>query len=263
MRCLVVGLGRWGRFHCQKVIAHPRMKLVGVVDTNVTRMSCAAESFHVQGHTHPSLAAKSDCWIVATDKSSLATLTKLGLSEGVSLLIEKPGATSANELMPLMRTDSTQGVSVGYQLRQHPAVVNLRVGGHLFFERTEAGFESLWEMLLDCAVHDIDLACFVLKPPYRWIAVELVNDGLKATLQGCDERRAQFHWKIGDDRLRVVANDRARIDFTENHFDLLSLQLDAFVGAQTNNEGRRLAGLEDALRVMRLLEELKVAMGVF
>ena len=261
MRCLVVGLGRWGRFHCQKVIAHPKMTLVGVVDIDETRISSAAESFRVQGHLHPNLSAESDCWIVATDKTSLAPVCRLGLSQGVSLLIEKPGATSATELLSLVRADNTQRVSVGYQLRQHPAVANLSAGGHLFFERAEAGFDSLWEMLLDCAVHDIDLACFLLKPPYRWVTVQLGYDVLRATLQSSDERRAYFHWKIGDVRVRTVANHNVRVDFTENRFDLLSLQLDAFLGAQSDMDGRGLANLEDGLMVMNLLESLKAKVG--
>ena len=132
-----------------------------------------------------------------------------------------------------------------------------------FFERAEAGFDSLWEMLLDCAVHDIDLACFLLKPPYRWVTVQLGHDVLRATLQSSDKRRAYFHWKIGDERVRTVANHNVRVDFTENCFDLLSLQLDAFLGAQSDMDGRGLANLEDGLMVMNLLESLKAKVGRF
>ncbi len=126
-----------------------------------------------------------DLVIIATLHDSLAGLTRQTLEAGKHVLVEKPGARSADELEGLLSLQATMGkrVRVGYNHRFHPGLrlagVHVARGdlGPMLFVRARyghggrVGYEKEWRAdarlsgggeLIDQGVHLIDLARWYL-----------------------------------------------------------------------------------------------------
>ena len=143
---------------------------------------------------------EADIVIVATTNAWLTPAGQYALEHGKHVLVEKPGARSAQELKPfleLARKARTK-VKVGFNLRCHPAMLKARkiidsgILGELMFVRGRyghggrIGYDKEWRSdkaisgggeLLDQGVHLIDLARWYLgdfdsvagwAPTYYW-----------------------------------------------------------------------------------------------
>jgi predicted dehydrogenase len=128
--------------------------------------------------------------IIATTNDALAPLALAAVQRGKHVLVEKPGARMADELMPVVEAARRAGVvvKVGFNHRFHPAFMKAReiwdsgVCGPLMFIRARygqggrLGMEKEWRgqariagggEMLDQGVHLIDLA--------RWFAGDFVE----------------------------------------------------------------------------------------
>jgi predicted dehydrogenase len=122
-----------------------------------------------------------DAVIVATTNDALAPVTLAALEAGKHVIVEKPGARSAEELAPLLEAQRRSGtrVHVGFNHRYHPGLQKARqlldqgALGPLMFIRGRyghggrVGYDREWRAdpalsgggeLLDQGVHLIDLA---------------------------------------------------------------------------------------------------------
>ncbi len=148
---------------------------------------------------------KVDAVIVATFNASLAEISLAALRAGKHALIEKPVATTASEIDPLIREAENRKlcVRVGYNHRNHPAFQKAReifetgALGELMFIRARyghggrIGYEKEWRAnpklsgggeLIDQGVHLIDLS--------RWFLGDFVT---------VDGHLATYFWKMPAD----------------------------------------------------------------
>lgn len=131
------------------------------------------------------LDSDADTVVVAVTHDKLAAIGLKVLKAGKHLLLEKPGARNAAELVPLVHEAETRNlkVKVGYNHRYHPAMLKARelvdsgALGELMFIRGRyghggrVGYEKEWRFqpaisgggeLLDQGSHLIDLAGWFL-----------------------------------------------------------------------------------------------------
>jgi predicted dehydrogenase len=181
----VVGVGAFGRNHAR--IYHElaqqgeAVRLVGVVDPNVTRADAVASEFGCRGFgsinqlvtTHSEVQAAS---VAVPTVQHLKTAREL-MEAGVDVLVEKPLAPSlaeADELVGLAQSLNRIG-QVGHLERFNPAV---RVTAPLitqpmFFEVHRLSVftpRSLdVDVILDLMIHDLDIVLWLVKSPVKEI----------------------------------------------------------------------------------------------
>jgi predicted dehydrogenase len=138
-----------------------------------------------------------DVVVVATTNDALAAVALHAIKAGKHVLVEKPGARSAAELVPLVVAAAKHDVRVrvGFNHRYHPALLKAREivesgdAGELMFVRARyghggrIGYEKEWRAnpelsgggeLIDQGVHVIDLS--------RWFLGDFSEvDGFAAT----------------------------------------------------------------------------------
>jgi predicted dehydrogenase len=186
MQVAIVGCGLIGHKRAQALGEH---RLVAVADTNLDRARQLAAR-------HPGCTpsrewdevvrrADVDAVVVATTNDGLAAITQAAVEAGKHVLVEKPAARSAQELLPVLEAVRRAGVvvKVGFNKRFHPAFVKARdlidsgVLGPLLYLRGRyghggrVGYEKEWRAdpdiagggeLLDQGVHLIDLSRWFL-----------------------------------------------------------------------------------------------------
>lgn len=178
----IVGCGLIGTKRAQALAG---AKLVAVADHVVERahkLASAHTGVEVCDDWHTLIARPDlDIVIVATSNDALAAITLAAVEHGKHVLVEKPAARSAAELIPVQKAAEAHGVQVrvGFNHRYHPALLKaqelLHSGalGELMYVRGRyghggrPGYELEWRAdpkisgggeLLDQGVHLIDLA---------------------------------------------------------------------------------------------------------
>jgi predicted dehydrogenase len=190
----IVGCGVVGAKRARAVAADPGSRLVAVADVDRERAERLASE-------HPPCLA-ADHWdavlarddvnlvIVATTNDALAPVTAAAVARGKHVLVEKPAARSAAELLPVVAAakDAAVRVKVGFNHRFHPAIQKARelfdggAVGPLMYIRARyghggrLGYDREWRAdpevagggeLVDQGVHLIDLA--------RWFAGDFTH----------------------------------------------------------------------------------------
>jgi predicted dehydrogenase len=186
MRVAIIGCGLIGQ---KRARALGGCRLVAVADTNLARAGQLAALFPdcEASANWPAVVRRADvdAVVVATTNDALAPITLAAVREGKHVLVEKPAARNAAELLPVVEATRQAGVTVkvGFNHRFHPAFLKARAifdagefgpllyiraryghGGRLGYDRewrADPGIAGGGE-LLDQGVHLIDLA--------RWFA---------------------------------------------------------------------------------------------
>jgi predicted dehydrogenase len=114
VKIAVIGLGRFGRLHALTVAGLAEAELVGLVGRRQASLDqLAPELPGVPGWTTLERAlqeSKAEAWIVACTTAEHVPVTKMLLSAGKTVLLEKPVADNLGEarsLAPLVRPDSS------------------------------------------------------------------------------------------------------------------------------------------------------------
>ncbi len=176
LRVAVVGAGRLGGFHAQKLARMDGVALAGVVDpVAAARNRVAAECGTLPVADCRELPEPIDAAVIAAPTRLHHTLGLELLNSGVHLLIEKPLTPSTAEADELVDSARRAGVvlQVGHVERFNPAtsaaaahvrdpkyIEAVRASGFTF-RSTDIG------VVLDLMIHDLDLVLSLVRSPVR------------------------------------------------------------------------------------------------
>jgi len=166
LRIAVIGAGRLGGFHAQKLARMADVELTAVVDPIESRRRKLAAECRAQALAdHRPLVGQIDAAVVATPTRFHHAVALELLGRGVHLLVEKPLCTTAVQADELVRAAQHSGVilQVGHVERFNPAInavlpylpdpkyVEAVRCGPFTFRSTDVG------VVLDLMIHDLDL----------------------------------------------------------------------------------------------------------
>ncbi len=176
LRVAVIGAGRLGGFHAQKLAQLPEVELVGVADpVESQRSRVAAECRTAAFADYRELCGRIDAAVVAVPTRLHHALGKELLRRGIHVLMEKPltpTAAEADELVALARRQRLV-LQVGHVERFNPALAaaspHLRSPHYLeavrasgfTFRSTDVG------VVLDLMIHDLDVVLSLVRSELR------------------------------------------------------------------------------------------------
>ena len=258
MQVVVAGAGRWGQIHCEKVRASRWATLAGVVDPDRGNAQYAAGKYDVRAFPSLEECHDVDFLIIASPLNEVASLVEQACQRGVSFLAEKPVAVSSDAIKRLeqLRADANVVACVGYQLRFHPELKTFTVGGLLKIVREECSFESLWALICDGGVHDIDLGIRLAGGFSRLTEVVVRSSSVDVYADSLNGTQLHWQWRIGANLTRRVQSGTGEIDFTRASEDLVSHQ---WAGVRQRLRGfpSSVATLNDARSVSAVLDALR------
>jgi predicted dehydrogenase len=176
LRIAVVGAGRLGGFHAQKLARRDDVELVAVVDPLPASRNRVAAECHTEALAdYSNLLPQLDAAVIATPTVLHHRVAQDFLEAGVPLLVEKPlcaTRTEADELLAIARRRNVV-LQVGHVERFNPAfraaAPHLRSpkyieavrASNFTFRSTDVG------VVLDMMIHDIDLVLALVASPLR------------------------------------------------------------------------------------------------
>ncbi len=174
LRASVVGVGYLGRFHAQKYVVQPSVKLVGVVDVDSARAAEIAAECQTQASTdYRDLFGQVDCVSVAVPTQLHHAVARDFLTRGIDVLVEKPLSATAAEGRELVEIAAQHGriLQVGHLERFNPALRSL--SGILTAPRfiecqrvapfVERGADV--DVVRDLMIHDLDVILSLVRSP--------------------------------------------------------------------------------------------------
>ncbi len=172
----VIGAGRLGGFHAQKLARNDQFELIAVVDPIAeNRNRVAAECRTTARADYRDLLDVLDAAVIAAPTKLHHKLALEFLNRGIHLLVEKPICSSVSEADELVAAASRGNVvlQVGHVERFNPAftavvpyvpnpkyIEAVRASGFTF-RSTDVG------VVLDLMIHDIDLVLSLVRSPVR------------------------------------------------------------------------------------------------
>ncbi|WP_058301745.1 Gfo/Idh/MocA family protein [Gorillibacterium timonense] len=178
---VLIGCGSMGATHLDTLHAHPRVRLVGVVDLMAEKANRFADRYEAEswGTDYRCYLTRSDVDIViiATYPSSHLVLTRECLAAGKHVLCEKPMAGSLQEAAEMVRlgSSSRSKLLIGHILRHNTTYQFVRdlihsgaIGGPIVMRMSQiknpaATWNSHLALLhevspiVDCGVHYVDV----------------------------------------------------------------------------------------------------------
>lgn len=176
LRIAVVGAGRLGGFHAQKLAARKDVELLAVVDPATENCNRVAAECDAEGMAdYAGLFDRIDAAIIAAPTCLHYSIARRFLDAGIHLLVEKPLCVSrseADELVAVARRKYLV-LQVGHVERFNPAfraaadeiaapkyIEAVRTSGFTF-RSTDVG------VVLDVMIHDIDLVLSLVGGPLK------------------------------------------------------------------------------------------------
>lgn len=186
IRTIVVGAGRMGKNHLRVLREHSAFKVVEIVDP----VAAGPGDLRV-ARTLDDVSAEFDLAVIASTTESHAAIATALIQRGKHLLVEKPLASTSAVAREVAALAEKSGVrmAVGHVERFNPAVRKLReviaagaIGKaiHISFTRVGGYPATIGKgnnVILDLAVHDVDVLSFLAGPP------ELVSSVAHSTVQ--------------------------------------------------------------------------------
>ncbi len=202
LKLAVVGAGRLGGFHAQKIAASEQAELVAVVDPiPAARNRVAAQCETVARADYGSLLSEIDAAVIAVPTRLHHALALDFLDRGIHLLVEKPLCATlaeADELVEAARRSKVV-LQVGHVEQFNPALTAaiphtrdpkyieaVRASGFTF-RSTDIG------VVLDLMIHDVELVLSMVRSPLR--KVEAL--GLSVLGGHEDVANARLHFECG------------------------------------------------------------------
>jgi len=176
LRVAVIGAGRLGGFHAQKLAARSDVELAAVVDPLPANRNRVATECRTQALADcTELAGRIDAAVVAAPTCLHFPIARDLLAAGVHLLVEKPlcvARAEADALVALARSRNVV-LQVGHVERFNPAfrAVAVKLGKPKYIEAVRAGAFTFRStdvgVVLDLMIHDIDLVLSLARGPLR------------------------------------------------------------------------------------------------
>ncbi len=172
LRIGVVGCGRLGGFHSQKLAAMKDVELVAVVDPVSERAERLAAECGTTALSEPlALIGKVDAVVIAASTSAHHALARPFLEAGIHVFVEKPITVTGEQAEELVSLADENGLvlQVGHVERFNPAfqAVLPYVDSPKFIEASRCGpftFRSMdVGVVLDLMIHDIDLVLSLVR----------------------------------------------------------------------------------------------------
>ena len=165
-RAVVIGVGHLGQHHARILSALDDVDLVGVVDVDRERARRISSEYGTEIiEDIRSVLTRVDGVVVAVPTQEHLSVAAPLLEAGVSVLVEKPMATSSTEADVLVRSAETSGaiLAVGHTERHNPAVAVARevissprgMEVHRLSTFQSRSLDS--EVVFDVRSHDIDI----------------------------------------------------------------------------------------------------------
>lgn len=174
LRLGVVGVGRFGRLHAEKMAELAGVRLVAVADLDGVRAAEAAAAFGADSTSdHRALLGRVDAVSIAVPAAAHYAVAKDFLEAGIHVLVEKPltdSVATAREIAALADARSLV-LQVGHIERFSQAfrIVAPRVVRPLYIESLRlAPFSPRGNdvsVVLDVMIHDIDLVLALVRAP--------------------------------------------------------------------------------------------------
>jgi predicted dehydrogenase len=261
----VAGVGRMGRWHLDKALAHPGFRVVGLFDADANRSAEVSAATKVPSFDdYDRLLETTDAVVIAAATAAHFSLAQAALEAGRHVLLEKPIARSVAEAEALAALARERGVrlQVGFVERFRLAQVRARLGAApvRYFEadRLTVAFprETGTDVVADLMTHDLDLLhwlsgadCASVSSivdvegnwgPVSASAAVRLTDGVHARLSASwvahTPRRTlrvatETHWHEFDFLSNQVASRRRGGDWVTEPIasvDALALQMDDF-----------------------------------
>lgn len=202
LRVGVVGAGRLGGFHAQKLAAREDVQVVAVADPDPAQRQRVAGACGARpAADHRELLAEVDAVVIAAPSRLHRALGLDFLGRGIHVLMEKPLAVSTAEADDLVEAARRAGVvlQVGHVERFNPALaaavphldrpkyIEALRAGPFSFRSTDIG------VVLDLMIHDIDLVLSLVRAPVT--RVEAI--GLAVLGGHEDAANARLHFADG------------------------------------------------------------------
>lgn len=202
LKIAVIGAGRLGGFHAQKLSKMADINLAAVVDPlPANRRRVSAECLCPELADHRDLLGRIDAAVISAPTAFHYQLAKDFIESNVHLLVEKPlclNSSQADELVALARKRNLV-LQVGHVERFNPAftatvphisepkyIETVRTSGYTF-RSTDVG------VVLDLMIHDLDLVLSIARG--RVQKVDAV--GLKVVGKDEDVANARIHFDNG------------------------------------------------------------------
>jgi len=176
LKFAVIGAGRLGGFHAEKLARHPQVELVAVVDPLAAARERVAEACRTEARAdYRGLAGELDAAVIAAPTRLHHQVAMELLRAGVHVLVEKPMCATraqAEELVDLARSNGLV-LQVGHVERFNPAfhAAAARVRDPKYVEAVRAGSFTFRStdigVVLDLMIHDIDLVLSLVQSPLR------------------------------------------------------------------------------------------------
>lgn len=242
VRVLVAGAGAFGREHLDRLAARSDVRIVGVADPSPAALAHAAQRYGIAqcAETPQALIDQgaADALVVASPSATHVEVAMLAIARGLGVLVEKPVAPNAAQAAKLAEAAGRSGAFVlpAHVLRfskDHRRLVDIMRSGQIgalryvssrrYRDDTHAVRYRDVDPVLMTMIHDIDLAVWIARSPFRTVRARRSGDdpfrsftvANAATESGviCDLRTA---WTFSLDALppdRVeVVGDRGSIE---------------------------------------------------
>lgn len=248
----VIGAGRWGSLHAQKLSALPGVRLAAIIDSDLDRAQRLGDRLGVPGVARLEAAPPLDAVTIATPLPSLAPVVAQALEQGLHVLAEKPLALTVTAAEALVAQAEAAGLHlrVGYLERFNPAIRPV-VGAARMHRLGPTPPEAL---LLDWMVHDLDLALWLTDAAPVVEAVERGAQQLSVRLGGGPS--ITIHAGFAPQISRGLVDAQGAVNLG-GAGDPLAAQLAEFVGLLNGRPAPRLADGHAAVRVLRLVAAIE------
>lgn len=234
LRVAAIGVGSLGRHHARnyaELAATGAVEMIGICDINDATANAVASQFGCKAFSRPEdLIGYVDAVSIASPTETHCRLATQFLDAGVSVLVEKPMATSLREADEMIGAASRTGAKlmIGHLERFNPAMVALRpyVTKPLYFEiHRVSPFPNRSldvDVVLDVMIHDLDAVQWLVGPEVSVAAINAV--GIPVISDKVDAANARIEFSNG-----AVANITASRVGTEKIRKTRFFQTNAYV----------------------------------
>lgn len=178
IRCGVVGIGYFGKFHVEKYLRSSQAKLMCVADINPAKCNEFIQTYNIPAYTNfKKMVNQIDAVSIAVPTIEHYRIAKYFLEHGKHVLLEKPMTTTLQEADILINLSQQKNclLQIGYLERFNP-IVNELSKAKIDPYRIQSIRSSSFKMrnkdvnvVLDLMIHDIDLILSMTSSPIKKI----------------------------------------------------------------------------------------------